>query len=125
MGNPYTNHVTNHLLRIQVPFPKSLRSNGKVPESYRALVAAKCAGLRLSQEQEIAVTMHFYGKWKDSKDKRRRRDHINYVCTLIDVLCACLGIDDSAVVHWKDLIKIHKPHGPEYVDITLTPARMR
>jgi hypothetical protein len=114
-----------YILRITVPFPKSLRENGPVTPGYYNQVAAQCAGKRISKEQDIAVSMVFYGNWIARNGKRRRRDHLNYASTLIDVLCKCLQTDDSAIVHWKDLIKIHKPDGPEYIVVTVFPAKMR
>lgn len=71
------------------------------------------------------MSLHFHGRWKDANNKLRRRDHLNYASVLIDVLCDCLGIDDSQVVHWKDLIKIHKPTPPEYIVVTLYHSKMR
>lgn len=89
--------------------PKSLRENGSVTESYRASVRAKLAGMTVEKGKRLSVEMKLFGRWLSSTGAILRRDHLNYVAVLIDVICDCLHIDDSQVWVWDKLTKVDSP----------------
>lgn len=101
--------------------PKSLRSNAKVPPSYKEHVTSKCKGVKLDKNQRLRVRMVFHAHWLTAAAKPRRRDHLNYAAVLCDVLCEALGIDDSRIWH-LELLKKDSPYEQVIVSVHLTSA---
>jgi Holliday junction resolvase RusA-like endonuclease len=107
------------VLRLPLPYSQRCKLSPEAKKRIADSIARKVTA-KVPPSMELSVSMSFYGKWRKKDGSLLRRDHLNYVHPLIDILAKALGTDDKQVVHWGDIWKHHRP-GDEYVIVTLYP----
>ncbi len=103
--------------------PPSLRARATVTDDQRRDILQQCRGRKLVGGRHYKVVMTFYGRWLTQDGLPRRRDVHNLPSKLIDVLAACLGVDDGVFARWE-FEPVHTERS-EYVTVEITDFRLR
>lgn len=110
------------LQRVSIicPVTPSLRSKlkSRKMKEIAPIINSCCRGQKLDPTIRYKCVMYIYGAWLTKSGKTVRADVHNRMSTLIDIVCQCLGIDDSLVFSLH-LEKV--PHHESYASVLFTP----